>query len=56
MDLVDMQQLAPFNCGTKYFLAVTETFTKYDFVRGLTDKTGLNVLNELMKLVKNLSQ
>ena len=55
MDLVDMQQLAPFNYGTKYFLAVIDTFTKYAFVRGLTDKTGLNVLNELMKLLKLLS-
>ena len=43
MDLIDVQQLAPFNDGIKYLLAVIDTFTRYAFVWGLTDKTGLNV-------------
>ena len=51
MDLIDIQQLAPFNDGVKYLLAVIDTFTRYAFVRGLTDKTGSNVLHEFKSII-----
>lgn len=51
MDLIDMQQLAPFNDGKKYLLAVIDTFTRYAFVRALKDKTGVNVLHEFKSIV-----
>lgn len=51
MDLVDMQNLAPWNDGVKYLLTVIDTFTRYAFVRPLTDKTGLNVLHEFKSII-----
>ena len=51
MDLVDMQQLASFNNGINYLLTVIDTFTRYAFVRPLTDKTGLNVLHEFKSIL-----
>lgn len=51
MDLLDIQQLAPFNDGVKYLLVVIDTFTRYAFVRSLTDKTGTNVLNEFKSII-----
>ena len=51
MDLIDMQQLAPFNDGKNYLLAVIDTFTRYAFVRALKDKTGVNVLHEFKSIV-----
>ena len=42
--IIAMQQLAPFNDGKNYLLAVIDTFTRYAFVRALKDKTGVNVL------------
>lgn len=51
MDLLDFQQLAPFNDGIKYLLTVIDTFTRFAFVRGLTDKKGLNVLSEFKSII-----
>lgn len=52
MDLVDMQKLAPHNDGVKYLLTVIDTFTRFAFVRPLTDKTGLNVLHEFKSIIE----
>ena len=56
MDLIDMQQLASFNDGAKYLLAVIDTFTRFAFVRSLKDKTGLNVLNEFKSVLDEAKQ
>ena len=56
MDLVDMQQLAPFNDGAKYLLTVIDTFTRYAFVRVLRDKTGITVLREFKSILEEAGQ
>ena len=52
MDLLDFQQLAQFNNGVKYLLTVIDTFTRYAFVRSLTNKTGVNVLKEFKSIIE----
>ena len=56
MDLLDFQQLARYNDGTKYLITVIDTFTRYAFVRPLEDKSGLKVLHEFKSIIEEAGE
>lgn len=56
MDLLDFQKLAPYNNGIKYLLTVIDTFTRFAFVRGLQDKSGLKVLHEFKSIIEEAGE
>ena len=49
-----MGSLSSSNWGVKYLLCVIDAFTKYAWVKSLTEKKGKTVLNGFVKTVKNL--
>lgn len=51
IDLVEVQQFAKFNNNVRYLLNVIDTFTRYAFVRPLTDKKATTVLNEFKSIL-----
>lgn len=53
MDLVDIQELAPFNDNIRYLLAVIDTFTRFAWVRLLKDKRGETVLNAFKSILQS---
>ncbi len=53
MDLVDIQELAPFNDNIRYLLAVIDTFTRYAWVRLLKDKRGDTVLQAFKSILQS---
>lgn len=56
MDLVEVQHLAKYNDNVRYLLNVIDTFTRYAFVRPLTDKKAINVLNEFKSILAEANQ
>ena len=51
MDLVDIQELSPFNDNIRYLLAVIDTFTRFAWVRLLKDKRGETVLQAFKSII-----
>lgn len=51
-DLVDVRSLSSYNNGVNYFLTCIDTFTRYAFVRLLTSKHGLPVLEAFKDILK----
>ena len=56
MDLVDIQELAPFNDNIRYLLAVIDTFTRFAWVRLLKDKRGETVLEAFKSILKSAGE
>ena len=52
--MVDMQSFSKFNRGVKYFLAVTDVFSKYGYLIPLKDKTGKSVASALKTIFKEM--
>jgi hypothetical protein len=52
MDLVDVQSLSQYNDGVNYLLTCIDTFTRFAFVRLLTNKTGPVVLRAFKSVLK----
>lgn len=55
MDLVDIQELAPFNDNIRYILSVIDTFTRFAWVRLLKDKKGETVLDAFKSILQSAS-
>jgi transposase InsO family protein len=51
MDLVDIQELAPYNDNVRYILTVIDTFTRYAWARLLKDKRGETVLDAFKSIL-----
>lgn len=51
MDLVEIQSYAKANDGIRYLLNVIDTFTRYAFVRPLTDKHGKTVISAFKSII-----
>ena len=51
-DLMDMVKYSASNYGYKYVLVVIDTFSKYLWLRGLKDKTGLSVSKAFENIFK----
>ena len=56
MDLVDIQELAPFNDNIKYLFSVIDTFTRFAWVRLLKDKKGETVLQAFKTILKDCGE
>lgn len=56
MDLVDIQKYEKYNDGVKYLLTVIDTFTRYAFVRPLTDKFASSVINAFKSILSEAGQ
>ena len=56
MDLVDIQELAPFNDNIRFLLAVIDTFTRFAWVRLLKDKRGETVLEAFKSILKSAGE
>jgi len=51
-DLVDIRSLSQFNNGVNYLLTCIDTFTRYAFVRLLTTKHGLSVVEAFKDIIR----
>ena len=51
-----MESLSSKNKNFKYFLCVTDVFTKYAWVKSLKDKKGKAILNALMEIVNEANR
>ena len=56
MDLVDIQELAPFNDNIRYLLAVIDTFTRFAWVKLLKDKKGETVLEAFKSILQSAKE
>jgi hypothetical protein len=56
MDLVDIQELAPYNDNIRYLLAVIDTFTRFAWVRLLKDKRGETVLEAFKSILRSAGE
>lgn len=56
MDLVEIQELAPYNDNVRYLLTCIDTFTRYGFIRMLLDKTGSSVLHAFKSILLEASE
>ena len=52
VDLADMQSISRKNKGIKYLLFAIDLYSKYAFVIPLKDKTGISIVNEFNKIIK----
>lgn len=53
IDLIDMQKYSKYNRGFKYILACIDTFSKYAWLQPLKSKSGDNVTQGMLNLLKN---
>ena len=51
-DLVEVQKLAKYNRGYRYLLTVIDVLSKYAWVQPLKDKTGVQLVKALEKILK----
>ena len=51
-DLIDMQTFLKDNNGTKYLLLVTDIFSKFVWIVSLKRKSGHEVANTLLRILK----
>ena len=51
LDLADMQKLSNKNNSVKYLLCVIDIYSKYAWVKGLTDKKGISVGNAFKEII-----
>jgi transposase InsO family protein len=56
LDVVDVQELAPFNDNVRYILTAIDTFTRFAFARLLKDKKGLTVLQAFQSILHEAGQ
>jgi len=56
MNLVDMQKLAKYNKGYKYYLAVIDTFSKMGYAEPLKTKKGPEVTDAFDRILKKTKQ
>lgn len=52
VDLIDVQHYADDNDNFKYILAIIDVYSKFDWLRVLKQKTGIEVANALKDIIE----